>query len=81
MPRTALVLIILLLAQREPEWTTPGGDPGARRFSALTQITRENVSTLQQAWSFDTGATNLQGTPTVVGGLMYVTGGGSVFAL
>ena len=81
MSRTALVLIILLLAQREPEWTTPGGDPGARRFSALTQITRENVSTLQQAWSFDTGATNLQGTPTVVGGLMYVTGGPSVFAL
>jgi glucose dehydrogenase len=73
MPRTALALIILLLApraQREPGWTTPGGDPGARRFSALAQITRENVSTLQQAWSFDTGATNLQGTPTVVGGLM-----------
>ena len=82
MPRTALALVILLLApraQREPEWTTPGGDPGGRRFSALTQITRENVSTLQQAWSFDTGATNLQGTPTVAGGLMYVTGGRSVF--
>jgi quinoprotein glucose dehydrogenase len=84
MPRTFILLVILLLAppaQREPEWTTPGGDPGARRFSALTQITRENVSTLQQAWSFDTGATNLQGTPTLAGGLMYVTGGRSVFAL
>jgi quinate dehydrogenase (quinone) len=84
MPRTLLLLLLLLLAapaQRESEWTTPGGDPGARRFSTLTQITRENVSTLQQAWSFDTGATNLQGTPTLAGGLMYVTGGRSVFAL
>ena len=84
MPRILVALLILLLVpreQREPEWAAPGGDPGARRFSAFTQITRENVSTLQQAWSFDTGATNLQGTPTVVGGLMYVTGGRSVFAL
>ena len=84
MPRTALVLIILLLAprgQRETEWTTPGGDPGARRFSTLTQIGRENVGRLAQAWSFDTGASNLQGTPTLAGGVLYVTGGRSVFAL
>ncbi len=84
MPRILIILLILLLAppeQRDSEWTTPGGDPGARRFSTLTQITRENVSTLQQAWSFDTGATNLQGTPTLAGGLMYITGGRSVFAL
>jgi len=73
MPRTALVLILLLLVprtQRETEWTTPGGDPGARRFSALTQITRDNVGRLAPAWSFDTGATNLQGTPTLAGGLL-----------
>ena len=83
MPRTAVVALIVLLApQAEREdWSTPGADPGARRFSTLTQITRGNVSTLRQAWAFDTGARDLQGTPTVVGGLMYVTGGPSVFAL
>jgi glucose dehydrogenase len=84
MPRTALFLLALLSAapaQRAVDWSSPGGDPGARRFSALTQITRANVSTLRQAWSFDTGARNLQGTPTVIAGVMYVTGGSSVFAL
>lgn len=83
MTRTLAALLLLLLAVPAPgqQWSSPGGDPGARRFSALTQITRDNVSTLRQAWSFDTGARNLQGTPTVVGGLMYVTGGASVFAL
>jgi quinoprotein glucose dehydrogenase len=83
MPRTLIAVILLFVTaqvQRDG-WSSPGGDPGARRFSALTQITRDNVGTLRQAWSFDTGARNLQGTPTVIDGLMYVTGGASVFAL
>ena len=62
-------------------WRHPGGDPGARRFSALGQITRGNVSRLERAWRFDTGSSNLQGTPVVIDGLMYVTGGPHVFAL
>jgi quinoprotein glucose dehydrogenase len=36
-------------------WPSWGGDPGGSRFSPLTQITRENVSRLEPAWSFHTG--------------------------
>jgi glucose dehydrogenase len=66
---------------RAGDWRTFGGDPGAQRFSSLKQITRQNVATLQQAWAFDTGSRDLQVTPIVVAGLMYLTGGSTVFAL
>jgi glucose dehydrogenase len=79
----ALVLVMNSAAQRKPDtdWPSFGHDPGATRFSPLTQITPKNVSQLEPAWSFDTGVTNLQVTPIVVNGLMYLTGGTSVFAL
>jgi glucose dehydrogenase len=72
-----------LLSQRGPdgEWRSFGRDPGAQRFSPLTQITRQNVSTLRQAWAFDTGAKDLQVTPLVIDGVMYLTGGSTIFAL
>jgi glucose dehydrogenase len=65
----------------EGDWPWSGRDPGAQRYSPLTQITPENVTKLEQAWSFDTGATDLQVTPIVVNGLMYLTGGATIFAL
>ena len=79
----ALVLVMNSAPQRTPDtdWPSFGHDPGAKRFSPLTQITPKNVSQLEPAWSFDTGVTNLQVTPIVVNGLMYLTGGTSVFAL
>jgi len=58
-----------------------GRDPGAQRYSPLTQITRDNVATLEPAWKFDTGSNNLQVTPIVVNGMMYVTAGAKIFAL
>ena len=85
--RSALVaplcLVAVLSAQRGPngDWPGFGRDPGGQRYSPLTQITRENVASLQTAWTFDTGANNLQVTPIVVGGLMYLTGANTVFAL
>ncbi len=82
----AIVVIVLPLApaaQRNAggEWPWFGRDPGAQRYSPLTQITPENVTRLERAWSFDTGANDLQVTPIVVNGLMYLTGAASVFAL
>ena len=70
-----------LRGSADGDWPWVGGDPGARRFSPLTQITPANVSRLEQAWSFDTGALDLQVTPIVVNGIMYLTGGSHVFAL
>ena len=79
----ALLLVIGAAPQRktDTDWPSFGRDPGAQRYSPLTQITPQNVSQLQPAWSFDTGVTNLQVTPIVIDGLMYLSGGTSVFAL
>jgi quinoprotein glucose dehydrogenase len=68
-------------APRDGDWRAYGRDAGAQRFSPLNQITRQNVATLQRAWTFDTGSRDLQVTPLVVNGLMYLTGGSTVFAL
>ena len=89
--KLAILLIavaIVSVAVRRPgavstdgEWRVFGRDPGAQRFSPLTQITTKNVRALQPAWTFDTHVHDLQVTPIVVDGMMYVTGGSTVFAL
>jgi glucose dehydrogenase len=74
---------------REGDWPWFGGDPGAARFSPLTEIDRANVRRLAPAWTFDTSVASgrtapnagLQVTPIVVDGMMYVTANASVFAL
>jgi quinoprotein glucose dehydrogenase len=81
-----VALLAFLFAGRPPDngngdWRTFGRDPGAQRYSPLTQITPDNVTTLEEAWTFDTGVHDLQVTPTVVNGLMYVTAGSTIFAL
>lgn len=74
-------LVPVAFAAAGADWPTRDGDPGGRRYSPLTQITPENVSTLQLAWSFDTGAPNLQATPLVVDGTMYLGAGSRIWAL
>ena len=37
------------------DWPVYGHDAGSTRFSPLTQINRDNVSTLAVAWTFHTG--------------------------
>lgn len=85
-----LVVLVLLVAAvgaglelrgSSRDWPWVGGDPGARRFSALTQITRENVRSLREAWSHDTGVHDLQVTPVVIDGMMYITAGRRIVAL
>jgi quinoprotein glucose dehydrogenase len=53
-------------------WHRSHGDNGGRRYSALSQINRENVANLQQAWIYHSsdGSNNLQCNPIVVGNLM-----------
>jgi quinoprotein glucose dehydrogenase len=84
----ALVALTLgLQATRPPngEWPFYGHDAGGARFSPLTQITRENVSTLTVAWTFHTGdmadgkngdpRSGFEATPLVVDGTLYLTTG------
>ncbi len=57
-------------------WPHYGGDEGGSRFSPLTQINKENVSTLELAWQYRTGAVrdnpslkqfiDFQDTPTLL---------------
>ena len=60
-------------------WHRSHGDNGGRRYSALSQINRENVAKLQQAWIYHSGdgSNNLQCNPIVVSNLMIApTAGG-----
>jgi quinoprotein glucose dehydrogenase len=73
----ATVVAAATIATSAQQWTTHGGDLGESRFSPLTQLTPANVGRLEKAWEFEAGASNLQLTPIVVGGQMYITAGSS----
>jgi quinoprotein glucose dehydrogenase len=65
-------------------WTRSHGDNGARRYSALRQINKENVRELEVAWTFRAGdgLANIQCTPVVVDGVLYApTPGKALVAL
>jgi quinoprotein glucose dehydrogenase len=72
-------------AQTKPtDWPAYGNDPGGMRYSPLDQINTQNVRQLRRAWTFHTGdasATQFQGTPLVVGGVMYFAKGKNIFAV
>jgi alcohol dehydrogenase (cytochrome c) len=56
-------------------WLTFGGNYSNHRFSPLTQITPENVSKLQPAWTFQTNTLgNFETTTLLRDNVLYVTG-------
>lgn len=58
----------------ESNWLVHGGDYGNRRYSALGQVTTENVANLVPVWIYQTGiAESFVTTPIVVDGAMYLT--------
>src|SRR5258706_15051081 len=53
------------------DWPLYGGE-GGRRFSDLSQITRANVASLEQAWRFDMAETgDPQNHPFAIRGVGY----------
>jgi len=48
------------MANSDQDWAVYGGDAGGQRYSTRTQITKSNVSHLQIAWIFHTGAFKTQ---------------------
>jgi quinoprotein glucose dehydrogenase len=74
---------------RNGDWPSYNADVRGSRYSPLDQITAENFNKLEVAWRFKTDNLGsrpefkLEGTPLVVKGIMYATGGTrrSVFAL
>ena len=84
LPLLALTVWAQEVGPARSDWTTHGGSPLSWRYSALNQINASNVKNLAPAWIFQTGdyAENLQSTPLVVDGVMYViTPRAHVFAL
>jgi alcohol dehydrogenase (cytochrome c) len=66
----------------EVGWPTYNGDPGGNRYTTLTQIDKETVDRLAPAWIFSVpDAAQLQVTPVVVDGIMYVTNVNECYAL
>ncbi len=53
----AACLILSLSTSPAWAWDAYGGDAGGTKFSPLTQIDQNNVSTLQQAWVYQSGET------------------------
>jgi len=76
LPSLALLFATVLQgtpSQDDGQWTMPGKDYASRRYSALAQITRANVTRLKPLWSFSTGVLGgHEGQPLVVGSTMYV---------
>ncbi|HTV50005.1 MAG TPA: PQQ-dependent dehydrogenase, methanol/ethanol family [Steroidobacteraceae bacterium] len=60
-------------ATGDGEWSMPGKDYGATRYSSLTQITSRNATRLHPVWTFSTGVLGgHEGQPLVVKDTMYV---------
>ena len=86
--------VATLVAAGPADWYAPagrdfplvGGNWPNQRYSALDRINRSNVRTLGGAWTRHLeeggGSGNMQATPIVVNGVMFITSGaGNVFAL
>ena len=64
------------------DWSSYNGELHGSRHSALTGINKQNVTALAPAWLFNfTSNNNLQTTPVVSEGVMYVTSANEVIAL
>lgn len=65
-------------------WERSHGDHSSSRYSSLKQITRENVSRLQVAWTYHSGdgRANIQANPVIVNGVLYApTAGEHIVAI
>src|SRR5881409_1997396 len=76
-PAFSLLLFLPILqgipARDDGQWTMPGRDYAATRYSGLSQITPANAPRLRPVWSFSTGVLGgHEGQPLVVGSTMYV---------
>jgi alcohol dehydrogenase (cytochrome c) len=70
------------LVTSQADWPSYNGQAHNGRYSVLTQIDKTNASQLVPKWIFSlAGTTNLQTTPVVVEGVMYVTSANECYAL
>jgi quinoprotein glucose dehydrogenase len=90
--RAAMIAALLLMgacgaAENDYRgWPTYGGGPEQIKYSALDEITAENVANLEVAWRYDTGADPSLGlmhsTPLLADGVLFLAGpDGSIHAV
>src|SRR5438477_13190808 len=71
------VQVAVTQAIAQNDWPSYGRDPGAQRYSPLTQINAGNVSTLVQAWKYETRPASVtkgqqsKTTPLMVNSVVY----------
>jgi quinoprotein glucose dehydrogenase len=86
LPRLLLLAALPLQGQSafstaRGDWPSYTGDTRGSRYSPLAQISAANFNRLEIAWRFKTDSLGprpeykLEGTPLVVGGVLYATGG------
>lgn len=73
--------IAAVIHPRPGEWPTYSGNVNGNRYSALSAINTRNVASLRPAWVHPIPYDDLEMTPLVVDGVMYVTGPNQVYAL
>ncbi len=72
----------LLAKPAADNWLSYNGDYTGRRYSALRQITTDNVAQLRAQWVFHAANSSaLEVTPVVADGIMFVTSANDAFAL
>src|SRR6476469_3407820 len=77
------LLIAQTPASQQVEWLHYGGDAGGMKYSALANVSAQNVQRLHVAWQwkhwetpiaeFDTTPGFFEATPLMIDGVLYVT--------
>ena len=63
-------------------WLSYNGDYSGRRYSSLSEISKNNLAQLRAAWVFHVhNSSRLEVTPVVANGMMFVTASNDAFAL
>ena len=70
-----------VLHPKRGEWPTYNGVLGANRYSVLDQINAGNAQNLQVEWIYSLNVPDLETTPVVSDGVMYITAADRVCAL
>ena len=78
---TAGIRFWRILHPKPGEWPTYNGNLNANRYSELEQINTGNARKLGLKWTFSIDYFELETTPIVVDGVMYVTGPNSIYSL
>src|ERR1700686_2769319 len=66
---------LIKLSQDAKQWVMPAGNYANTRYSALKQVTADNVGKLQVAWTFSTGGLRgHEGAPLGIGDVTYLHG-------